>query len=63
MEGSKITINSDKDKDDKDDKDKDSEILPKKRGFPKRLKKFTKDEDEKKTKKKKIVTEINEQLE
>jgi len=60
MEGSKITINSDKDK---DDKDKDSEIPPKKRGFPKRLKKFTTEADEKKAKKKKIVTEINEQLE
>ena len=58
MEGSKITLNEDK------DKDKESEeMVPKKRGFPKRLKKFTADEEEKRLKKKKIVTDINEQLE
>ena len=58
MEGSKITLNEDK------DKDKESEeMIPKKRGFPKRLKKFTADEEEKRLKKKKIVTDINEQLE
>ena len=38
-------------------------MIPKKRGFPKRLKKFTADEEEKRLKKKKIVTDINEQLE
>ena len=57
MEQSKISLNDEK------DKDKDSEELPKKRGFPKRLKKFTADADDKKIKSKKIITEINEQLE
>lgn len=56
MEGSKITLNEDKDKE-------SEEMIPKKRGFPKRLKKFTADEEEKRLKKKKIVTDINEQLE
>ena len=63
MEGSKISINEDKDKEkENDDKDKESDALPKKRGFPKRLKKFIADEQTK-TKKKKVVTDINEQLE
>ncbi len=57
MEGTKISLNEDK------DKDKESDILPKKRAFPKRLKKFTGDEEDKKVKKKKKITEINEQLE
>jgi len=63
MEGSKISMNEDKDKEkENDDKDKESDALPKKRGFPKRLKKFIADEQTK-TKKKKVVTDINEQLE
>ena len=56
-------MNEDKDKEkENDDKDKESDALPKKRGFPKRLKKFIADEQTK-TKKKKVVTDINEQLE
>ena len=61
MDGSKISLNEDKTKGE-DNKDKESDIPPKKRGFPKRLKKFIADEQTK-TKKKKVVTDINEQLE
>ena len=57
-------MNEDKDKEkENDDKDKESDALPKKRGFPKRLKKFIAEDEQKNTKKKKTVTEINEQLE
>ena len=62
MDGSKISLNEDKTKGE-DNKDKESDIPPKKRGFPKRLKKFIAEDDQKNTKKKKTVTEINEQLE
>ena len=62
MDGSKISLNEDKTKGE-DNKDKESDIPPKKRGFPKRLKKFIAEDEQKNTKKKKIVTEINEQLE
>ena len=62
MDGSKISLNEDKTKEE-DNKDKESDIPPKKRGFPKRLKKFIAEDDQKNTKKKKTVTEINEQLE
>ena len=57
-------MNEDKDKEkENDDKDKESDALPKKRGFPKRLKKFIAEDEQKNTKKKKTITEINEQLE
>ena len=62
MDGSKISLNEDKTKGE-DNKDKESDIPPKKRGFPKRLKKFIAEDEQKNTKKKKTVTEINEQLE
>ena len=62
MDGSKISLNEDKTKGE-DNKDKESDALPKKRGFPKRLKKFIAEDEQKNTKKKKTVTEINEQLE
>ena len=62
MDGSKISLNEDKTKGE-DNKDKESDIPPKKRGFPKKLKKFIAEDEQKNTKKKKTVTEINEQLE
>ena len=62
MDGSKISLNEDKTKGE-DNKDKESDIPPKKRGFPKRLKKFIAEDEQKNSKKKKTVTEINEQLE
>ena len=62
MDGSKISLNEDKTKGE-DNKDKESDIPPKKRGFPKRLKKFIAEDEQKNTKKKKTATEINEQLE
>ena len=62
MDGSKISLNEDKTKGE-DNKDKESDIPPKKRGFPKRLKKFIAEDEQKNTTKKKTVTEINEQLE
>ena len=62
MDGSKISLNEDKTKGE-DNKDKESDIPPKKRGFPKRLKKFIAEDEQKNTKKKKTITEINEQLE
>ena len=55
---SKISINEDKDK----DKDTDSDIIPKKKGFTKKLKRITNEDGHKKTKMK-IITGINEQLE
>ena len=53
---SKISINEDK------DKDTDSDIIPKKKGFTKKLKRITNEDGHKKTKMK-IITGINEQLE